>query len=478
MDYKQKYLKYKQKYLRLLRDQKGGKPFLSDILTSLVFSWLFVKNQRHLELFFFPRRHSTLRMPSLGNITLNHKLRLSAIARGSFSIELAKRFVKSSYYSRSELQLAKRILSRVNKVQVISPLTCVATLQEHISYVTSVAFHASEPIMATGGQDSTAKLWRLVYTANNLAPTCVATLDQSNGGHRTTVSSIVFHTNLPLLATGSHDNTTKVWHLVTTADGMIAATCVATLDQSNGGHNRSVRSVAFHPTDPILATGSNDDTIKIWQLESVDGMVANGITATCIATLDQSNGGHSDWVRSVAFHPSLPLMATGSDDMSAKVWHLVTTADGMIAATCMATLNKNNGGHSNLVCSVAFHPTEPLLATGSDDNTAKVWRLKPSDGTAPICVATLDQSNEGHNNTVSSVAFHPSLPLLATSSIDDTTKVWHLVTTADGMIAATCMTTLDDSIRGHSRGVTSVAFHPKEHFLATGSQDETIKLWK
>jgi hypothetical protein len=83
--------------------------------------------------------------------------------------------------------------------------------------------------------------------------------------------------------------------------------------------------------------------------------------------------------------------------------------------TCVATL----AGHSNSVCSVAFHPSAPILATGSGDNTAKLWRMS-ADGTAATCVATL----AGHSNTVRSVAFHPSAPILATGSDDKTAKLW------------------------------------------------------
>ena len=84
---------------------------------------------------------------------------------------------------------------------------------------------------------------------------------------------------------------------------------------------------------------------------------------TCVATL----AGHSSTVRYVAFHPSAPLLATGSSDKTAKLWRM--SADGT-AATCVATL----AGHSDLVYSVAFHPSAPLLATGSWDNTAKLWQ--------------------------------------------------------------------------------------------------------
>jgi WD40 repeat protein len=127
-----------------------------------------------------------------------------------------------------------------------------------------------------------------------------------------------------------------------------------------------------------------------------------------VATLE----GHSNWVRSVAFHPTAPILATGSDDKTAKLWRL--SPDGS-AATCVATL----AGHSNSVWSVAFHPTAPILATGSVDNTAKLWRLSP-DGSAATCVATL----AGHSNSVFSVAFHPTAP----GTSDATSSWWSLST--------------------------------------------------
>ena len=86
-------------------------------------------------------------------------------------------------------------------------------------------------------------------------------------------------------------------------------------------------------------------------------------SATCVATLK----GNSDWVTSMAFHPTLPLLATGSADNTVRLWLL--SSDNS-SATCVATLE----GHSESITSAAFHPTAPLLATGSVDNTVKLWR--------------------------------------------------------------------------------------------------------
>ena len=131
-----------------------------------------------------------------------------------------------------------------------------------------------------------------------------------------------------------------------------SATCVATL----AGHSCYVTSVAFHPTAPLLATGSWDNTVRLWLLSS------DNSSATCVATL----AAHSGSVLSVAFHPTAPLLATGSSDKTVRLWLL--SSDNS-SATCVETL-----WHSGSVTSVAFHPTAPLLATGSWDKTVRLWR--------------------------------------------------------------------------------------------------------
>ena len=136
-----------------------------------------------------------------------------------------------------------------------------------------------------------------------------------------------------------------------------SATCVATLKAQGAQRLACVRSVAFHPTAPLLATGSDDKTVRLWLLS------CDNSSATCVATLE----GHSSLINSVAFHPTAPLLASGGNDNTVRLWLL--SSDNS-SATCVATL----AGHSDSVLSVAFHPTAPLLASGSDDNTVRLWR--------------------------------------------------------------------------------------------------------
>ena len=446
MDYKQKYLKYKQKYFKLLKDQKGGEPFLSDVLASLAFSWLFAKHQRKFQLIFTGKQLQP--MPPLGNITLNHKLRLKIIRGDGLYALLVLRLNFGRYNKR----FIKSIMLRANRVPISDP-TCVATLLGYSNRVTSVAFHSvtsvafhsRDNIMAIGISDNTVKLWRL--SANSTLANCVAILPGpiSLTGSSNRVTSVTFHPIDKILAIGYEHDIATVLHM---SDDY---TRVKYNELKLVGHYACVSSVAFHPREkePLLATGSWDRTIKLWRLNP----------PTCVATLQ----GHSGWITSVVFHPSEHVLATGSYDGTAKLWRMSTDCT---VAWCVATLT----GHTDNVTSIAFHPSLYIMATGSRDRTAKLWRLSANCNTA-TCVATLDHSIGGHSGYVTSVAFHPSLPFMATGSDDNTAKVWLM--SSDGT-AATCIATL----QGHADTVSSVAFHPIEKVLATGNHDGTTKLWK
>jgi WD40 repeat protein len=469
MDYKQKYLKYKQKYLNFLKDQKGGEPFLMDILAGQVFSYLFERNQRQLQ-FIYTRRLPFMMQP-LGNFTLNPRYRLKLLGGSGLSVMLATRLIEGLQNNR--LKLAKRILSHTHELPKISPPTLAATAttfdrrwNTHSSSLASVVFHPILPILVTGSRWNRVKLWRLVNTPNS--QWVVINLEmETSWGCSTDVLSVAFHGTAPLFATGSSDLTVQLWSFSSNGS---KATCMTTLDSSNNGHSDWVWSVAFHSTLPLLASGSSDGITKLWRLDN-----PNGSAATCMATLDSSNDGHTHIVNSVVFHPTLPLLATGSDDMNVKLWRLDKSDGSMWGATCVTTLDRSKGGHSSSVYSIAFHPTLPILATSSYDKTVKLWRLVYTpDGSisAATCVATLDSSNGGHSSSVSSVAFHPTLPFLVTGSDDKTAKLWRL-DNPDGS-ATTCVATLE----GHNDSIRSVTFHQRLPFLVTVSDDNSVKLWK
>ncbi|MDZ8228113.1 MAG: WD40 repeat domain-containing protein, partial [Nostoc sp. ChiVER01] len=116
------------------------------------------------------------------------------------------------------------------------------------------------------------------------------------------------------------------------------------------GHDNFVWSVSFSPDGKTLASGSDDKTIKLWNLD----------TGKEIRTLT----GHDNFVWSVSFSPDGKTLASGSEDKTIKLWNLETAKE-------IHTLT----GHDNPVYSVSFSLDGKTLASGSRDKTIKLWNL-------------------------------------------------------------------------------------------------------
>ena len=253
------------------------------------------------------------------------------------------------------------------------------------------------------------------------SPTHTQNLLATLKGHSSYVYSVSFSPDGQVLASGSVDKTIKLWDVGSRRE-------IATLK----GHSSYVYSVLFSPDGKVLASGSMDKTIKLWDVGS----------RREIATLT----GHRDGVFSVSFSPDGQVLASGSSDKTIKLWDVGSRRE-------IATLK----GHSNNVWSVSFSPDGQVLASGSPDNTIKLW-----DVGSRREIATLT----GHRDYVGSVSFSPDGQVLASGSWDETIKLWDVGSRRE--IA---------TLKGHSSSVWSVSFSPDGQVLASGSKDNTIKLW-
>ncbi|MBI3248823.1 MAG: WD40 repeat domain-containing protein [Deltaproteobacteria bacterium] len=241
-------------------------------------------------------------------------------------------------------------------------------------------------------------------------------------GHTDWVWSVAFSPDGTTLASGSRDDTVRLWDV---AQGQQRAVLQ--------GHTNMVASVAFGPDGTTLASGNVDRTVRLWD-------VARGQQRAVLS-------GHTDRVHSVAFSPDGTTLVSGSDDHTVRLWDVARGQERAVLS-----------GHTDSVWSVAFSPDGTTLASGSVDHTVRLWDVARGQARAVL---------SGHTSLVYSVAFSPDGTTLASGSLDDTVCLWDV---ARGQARAV--------LQGHTTGVESVAFSPDGTTLASGSYyDYTVRLW-
>lgn len=212
------------------------------------------------------------------------------------------------------------------------------------------------------------------------------------------------------------------------------------------GHTAFVNRVAIAGNGQFLASGSGDETAKIWDVTDPRG-----------AALQQTLTGHTGIVYGVAWSPDGTLLATGSYDSTARLWS--------IAAPVKPTTTAVITSHLAVVAGVAFSPVGSTLGTASYDNTAKLWNV--NDPGSPELLATLT----GHTNGINGMGISGDGTVAATAAYDNTVKLWDTAALGQPM--------LDATLTGSSYPELNVAFAPNGRVLYTADGGKnTIRLWE
>ena len=239
--------------------------------------------------------------------------------------------------------------------------------------------------------------------------------------HSSTVRTVAFNLDGRLLASGSDDGTARLWDIETRRQ-------VGEPLRSRGGN---VWSVAFSPNGKILATGSDDGTVRLWDVESRQPPV--------------ELHGHHDRVRSVAFGRGGSMLATASDDKTVRLWNLVTRT------STEARLGDDTP------CCVAFSPNSKVLVLVGSSGTVYLWDV--ASGRA------FGNPLRGEGN-VYSLALSPDGKVLAMSQGNaNTVQMWDLASRLP----------LNERLKDF-KGEDPVAFSPDGKTLAAADQNGTIRL--
>ncbi len=304
-------------------------------------------------------------------------------------------------------------------------------------------------------------------------------------GHTSWVRSVAFSPDGSVLASASNDNTIRLWDTRAKDPSQNPPRLMVTID----AHEASAWDVQFSPHDALLASCANDNSIRLWDMESLPEPYEFSRFTD-----------HHDSVHALAFSKDGRLLASASSDNTVHVRDVRYLRQTGRAETTVPLL------HAAQVYSVAFSPDTRWLASASRDSGVRLWEVDPNNlrdlpRTKPFFL-------RGHKSWVNAVAFSPDGRWLASASHDSTIIVWDVETrkprhilsghrdsvntvtfSPDGVLLAS--TSKDNAVclwdvvagrqittvHGHNGWVNSVAFSPDGLWMVTASGDNTIKYW-
>ncbi|RSH81825.1 uncharacterized protein EHS24_008018 [Apiotrichum porosum] len=240
--------------------------------------------------------------------------------------------------------------------------------------VKSVDFHPTEPHVICGLYNGQVKIW------NYETQTDLKTFEVTD----VPVRCVKYIARKNWFVSGSDDFQLRVYNLST-----------GEKITSFEAHPDYIRCLTVHPTLSLVLTGSDDMTIKCWDWDK---------GWRCVQIFE----GHTHYIMALAFNPKDPqTFASACLDHTVKVWSLGSPVPNFSLEAHEKGVNYVDYYHGG---------DRPYIVTTGDDRLVKIW-----DYHAKSCVQTL----EGHSANVSFAIFHPSLPIILSGSEDGTVKIWH-----------------------------------------------------
>ena len=214
---------------------------------------------------------------------------------------------------------------------------------------------------------------------------------------------------------------------------------------NTGGHTALINRLLFTPDGKQLISVSNDKTVRVWD-------VARGETVQVLRP-PIGKGREGELLGAALSPDGKTLAVAGMTVGNGRFGHpiyLIDLAGRRVERTLL--------GHRNNIAGLAFSPDGKHLASTSYDQTARIW--DPATG-------TLEKTLEGHTEGMWDVAWSPDGKRLATASFDKTARLW---SAESGKSEAV--------LKGHEAAVQCVAWSPDGKTIATGGRDQALILWE
>jgi WD40 repeat protein len=241
--------------------------------------------------------------------------------------------------------------------------------------------------------------------------------------HGSKVNAVTVPPDGKCIVSGSDDNTIRIWDLETGAQLRVIK-----------GHINGVNAITVTPDRTRIISGSSDNTIRVWGWETESQLMAIE--------------GHKSSVNAITVTPNGKCIVSGSKDSTIRIWDLENGAP----------IGKPLQGHEGSVNAITVTPDGKIIVSGSDDNTIRIWDLETGLQLRAI---------KGHKSSVNAITLTPDGKHIISGSSDKTIRIWDF---GNGALVG-------EPLQGHEDWVNAVAVTPDSKLIVSGSLDNTIRVW-
>ncbi|CED82186.1 Cell-cycle nuclear protein, contains WD-40 repeats [Phaffia rhodozyma] len=301
-------------------------------------------------------------------------------------------------------------------------------LRGHVDCVRAVAFHETEPLVASASEDCTIKLWRVDLSEIVSEKSSSSEIEPltTYRGHTKGVTSVVFDAPKGLIYSGSLDSTIRVWKVPSSSQTLFSPHDSSVGVNTLVGHSNSVWGLALvgRPSEgQVLVSVSSDGNVKVWNTEK-EG---------CPLVGSWPYGGSS-------------LEGQQGDDRAEGI-----NKEEVIVPTCVSAVGTDDS----------------LVAVGYSNSVVKIFNVHTGEQVKMIESEPVADEQESTKRQINKVITHPTMPMLITAHEDSHIRFFNL---------ETGIQTYD--LPAHADGVTSLfVSRLLPEMIVSGGQDASLRIW-